>query len=247
MKQVISDAFLEGQLVTEKLRKAHLFRLYNFFYSIKFAKGIIYIAKRIGLGRWWIISELDSLGEKSKPVYSKAIDYKYCMSDAERADVDGDYSKAISLYLDTIEKERMDLEDYLNLVHLLWRCTLDSPLISPKSNLPVKPDFDAHDKMVSILKHCSEEYAGCSDVDFWDEYYRVSGNWKAHTEEEWRSIIFKYECYFPHTEQMFFVCYLHNADNYSRIIDSFYTECDRCPTALNLYIKNMIEQASCER
>ncbi len=135
---------------------------------------------------------------------------------------------------------QIELEEYMNLAHLLWRCTLDTPLICPTTRLPVNLDFDAHDKMASIFRRCSEEYAGCSDVEFWAEFYRVSGNWKAHSEDEWLSIIEKYEHYLLYTNQMYFVCYLHSKEKYADKMEYFLAECDRYPTALNLYIKEII-------
>ena len=237
-----ADDFIHYE-IRERLRNTHLTLQYDFFNSIKYAKGIIYLSKKIGLGRWWIVSELFCLGEKSKPLYSKEIDYKYCMSDAERADVDGDYFKAITLYTKSADEGQMDLDDYLNLIHLLWRCTVEPPLISRTSKQPITLDYDANERMESMLKRCSQEYPGCSDVDFWEEYYRVSGNWKAHTEEEWLSIINKYDHYFPYSYQMYFVCYLYNKEKYTSHMSDFLVECDRYPTALNLYIKEQIERA----
>lgn len=241
IKKICRNERLIGNEIIERLRDSHLTWLYNFFYSIRYAKGIIFVSKRIGLGRWWLVPALREENLHSNHVvYSKDIDYKYCMSDAERADVDGDYLKAIQLYIKAMSEGQIELEEYMNLAHLLWRCSMNTPLISPTTKLPVNLGFDAHDKIASIFRRCSEEYAGCSDVEFWAEFYRVSGNWKAHSEDEWLSIIEKYEHYLLYTNQMYFVCYLHSKEKYADKMEYFLAECDRYPTALNLYIKEII-------
>lgn len=42
---------------------------------------------------------------------------------------------------------------------------------------------------------------------------------------------------------MYFVCYLYNKEKYTSHMSDFLDECDRYPTALNLYIKEQIERA----
>ena len=57
------------------------------------------------------------------------------------------------------------------------------------------------------------------------------------------NIAIKYDHYFPYTYQMYFVCYLYNKEKYASHMSDFLDECDRYPTALNLYIKEQIERA----
>ena len=204
----------KGMTVNERLWESGQWKDFHDAQERLDAISIIKIAKSVSLGRSWLVPFLLSLG-----IYTKELDYGYCMSDAERADVDGDYQKAIALYSADIEKGLADIDEYINLAYLLWR----------------------HDGQTDILNKCSQLYPYSSDAIFWKEYFYVSGNWKAHSEVEWLSMIEKFKRYYIPTAKLYFVCYLHCKEKYADKMDAFLTECDRCPTALNLYIKDMIE------
>ena len=149
--------------------------------KFKIPRGIIYALKRIGFNRYGIVRYLIA-----NNLYSKKLDYKYCMSAGERADIDGDYVKAISLYRSG-DGQRSDTEDYINLAHLLWRFTSDCPgRLCNDFNLGEV--LEGSDDLLDDVLNCIIN-KGLSEGNFWKEYYRLNGNWKAHSEEEWL------ECY----------------------------------------------------
>ena len=205
--------------------------LFELCCKFKIPRGIIYALKRICFNRYGIVRYLIA-----NNLYSKKLDYKYCMSAGERADIDGDYVKAVSLYRSG-DGQRSDTEDYINLAHLLWRFTSDCPgRLCNDFNLGEV--LEGSDDLLDDVLNCIIN-KGLSEGNFWKEYYRLNGNWKAHSEEEWLDIIKSSRWHYNNA--MYFVCYLYDKEKYASEIADFLEECDRCPTALNLYIKEQIK------
>lgn len=232
--QIISEEYYSGMTVNERLWNSHNFNRFVQAEKEHDIEAIIRIAREIHLDRTWQVDFL-----KQKGWYSRDVDYHLCMSNAERADVDGNYLEAIYEYEKIIVSSPF-LAAYINLAHLYWRSIPDNPNMFTCLRIPESVRTRAEQRMKEILTMCCKKYCRNSDGPFWSEYYDSCDKGKNHSEIEWLKIIENFSDYGPASNQMYFVCYLYDKEKYASEIADFLEECERCPTALNLYIKEQM-------
>ena len=223
---------LKGETVNGRLSRIH--EIDNFYHAVKEGDvpEIARIARLADLGRSWQVSFL-----KANGIYTPENDFKYCMSDAEKADVTGNYIDAIMLYEhDIYSLDCQEFECYLNLAHLYWRCIPKNP---ERFLFPV-PSFiscRAHQSMNNVLEKLSTINKYRDDYRFWQIYYRsvIDG---MTSKEIYDTIIRHYSSSL--TDEMCFVAYPFKKDDLQTQIDTFLSYCNEYPTAKNKYIQGKI-------
>lgn len=219
----------------ERLWESSLYTIYEKAVAEKNVSHIVQILKELELDRRDIIPIIKSLG-----LYTPSNDYQYCMSKGERADVDGNYLDALSLYEAELYGPLPSMENAMNLAHLYWRSLSQGPC--PIQNLSSSiPDESAIEKLNLTLNYSS--VISDFEASFWRIYYLLA-TFKPivlFSETDWKLIIERYSSLAPPPPEMYFVCYSVHPDKYKEHMVTFYQECLVCPTARNLYIKRIID------
>ena len=223
---------LKGETVNGRLAIIH--EIDNFYHAVSEGdvQAIVRISRLACLGRSWQVSFL-----KANGLYTPENDFKYCMSDAEKADVLGNYIEAITLYEHEINSlDCQDFECYLNLAHLYWRCIPNNPerFLFP---IPSLISCRAYQSMNNVLEKSSTINKYRDDYRFWQIYYSSVINGMT-PKEIYNTIKTQYPSSL--SDEMSFVAYPFEKDDLQTRINAFLSHCQEYPTAKNKYIREKI-------
>lgn len=223
--------------VNERLWESGFYDEFNYLLKSKAdIKKIISILKQIELTRRDIVYIL-----KQNDLYSQTIDYSFCMSDGQRADINHDYLAAIDFYEQECESPVFAGEAIPNLVYLYWCVCELNPNPCQLSSLQIDKSI-ALNRLNSLLDKGSMMFKYNCTFTFWRVYYLTSqiGSQFALSEKQWLMIIERFASLYPPSPDLYFVCYQHNKNRYESIIKEFLIEAANCPTAKNLFIQSQI-------
>lgn len=226
-----------GMTFNERLFESGLYdEYYRLLTNKENTERIIQILKKVQLTRGNIINIL-----KHNDLYSPQIDYCYCMSDGQRADINQDYLEAVRHYEKECGTNELLAEALPNLAYLYWCASGLGPYSHQIPELQLNR-CDALDKLNSLLDYGVQVLKYNCMSTFWRIYYMTEQKRNPITlsENEWLMIIERFANLHPAKSEYYFVCYRFDKNKYNDKIDDFLTESENCPTAKNLFIKEQI-------
>jgi len=151
-------------------------------------------------------------------------------------DINKQYNDAVIYYQKSIDENELNLEVYLNLAFLYWNFQ-DFGFFS-YFNISEELRSIGYDKYPEIIEKGLSNYPNNLELNFWKKYFQHIIYGEEFSAQDCRQLIEKYGD--TKSKVPYFFLYLFDKDKYKEEKIELIDDCNKEPTAKNLYIKSVL-------
>lgn len=160
------------------------------------------------------------------------------MESAITKEINKEYIEAVKCYENEIDNSTAPLESYINLSFLYWCFAFEHFEINIPNNIPEEWSIIGGNRYMKVLELGLDNYSNSIELNFWKRYYSHIIYSEEFSERDCELLLEKYGDIESNTP--YFFLYLFNKEKYEKQRNQLINECERKPTAKNLYIKSII-------
>lgn len=155
------------------------------------------------------------------------------------AEVNKDYLEAVKLYEKEIEEDHPPTVDsYINLAFIYWCFAFELFEFNIPNNILDEWSVIGGKRYSNILEMGLSNYPRNIELNFWKKYFSHISFGERFSDNDCRELLDEY----GDTESIvpYFFLYLFDKEKYTQKKNDLIEECNKVPTAKNLYIKSII-------
>ncbi|WP_421829166.1 hypothetical protein [Larkinella sp.] len=161
------------------------------------------------------------------------------MNEGLISDLNMKYLEAVALYEAEITSSSLpDLVSYTNLAFLYWEFAAEYYEFNIPQQIPEKWSLIGGERFPIIIKMGLEKYPLSAELHFWERYFPHRLFNSKFSQKDCESLLKKYKE--DNSLIPYFFLYLFDQERYKENIVKLIEECNRLPTAKNLYIKSIL-------
>lgn len=154
-------------------------------------------------------------------------------------EINKEYLEAVKYYEDEISDTTIpaSLESYINLAFLYWCFAFELFEFNNPNNIPENWSSIGGERYPKILELGLNNFPKSVELHFWKRYFSHISLGEEFSEQDCMQLLEKYGI---ESKVPYFFLYLFDKNRYKEEIRELIDECNKLPTAKNLYIKSVL-------